>query len=172
MENSQSDFIDSERQGNQDQNISGDHYWKAFYSHSFTALFNCENCNHEFEIDGWFYKFDTVTCPKCQTSYTGFFGRVLPTNQSDCIDMETFDGQKVQISLKSHGKSFPGLVNHIILVLSSKVHDQQGKLWGIIDYSVAKPHIQLLAQMSTDTVNRSEKREPAKSKSLLSMLFG
>ena len=172
MENSQAAYINVGRQVNQDQNISDDHYWKALYSHSFTAVFTCENCDNQFDIDGWFYKFDSVVCPKCKSVYSGFFGRVLPLNQPDCIDLETFDGQRAQISLKSRGKSFPSLSNHIILVLSSKILEKQEKLWGIIDYSESKPHLQLLSHLSGNREDVAENKNNGKSKSFFSTLFG
>jgi hypothetical protein len=179
MENNPAAILDNGITQSQESLILDDHLWKVLYSHSYTILFQCENCDHGFDIDGWFYRFDSITCPKCRTTYAGFFGRILPKNQhnmtesnNNYLNLETFEGEEIQIGLNSASHRYQSLSDHIILVISSKRPEKQGKIWGILDYSEPKPKLQLLSNIPGNGRNDQNPKNQGKSKSLLAMLFG
>ncbi len=155
--------------------MTDDFIWKALYSHSFTALFQCNNCDYEFDIDGWFYKFDDVICPKCKTVYSGVFGRIKQHSNSgkngqhsDCIEIETFEGQMMRIPVPSGTES---TVDHIILLLFLEAAEKQSKSWAMIDYSTSKPKLQLFYSSRNHEKNKIPKNRERKQKSLLAYLF-
>ncbi len=179
MENSQSVYLNNGLGTSQEQGNTDDHVWKALYSHSYTVLFTCENCDHGFDIDGWFYKFETITCPKCRTSYSGLFGRVLPANRLDqsetnkpYLGLETFDGQEFMFQINSAGRLNHTLTDHIILVISSKQPEKQYKVLGIMDFSEPKPKLQVISELSGNGKNTQIPKSEGKPKSFLAMLFG
>lgn len=130
------------------------HLWKTLYSHSYTLLFRCENCDHNFDIDGWFYTFNSIQCPKCRTLYSGIFGQIKETKEIsskekyiDRYFLETFEGEELEIRLPSGSCMVNGRANHIALTIFNRIPDKPGKPWGIVDYSDKKPELKLFRDM-------------------------
>ncbi len=178
MNNTWAEETENDIKDIQDQNveISDVNLWKAFYSHSYTLFFRCEYCDHNFDIDGWFYTFNPVICPKCKTQYSGLFGQIKdskPTaNQDKFTDryvMETFEGEEFEIRLPPGAYMPNGKANHIALTLFNRIPDKPGKPWGLIDYSDNKPELRLFHEMKQG--DRSVNRAPNKPKSFLAGLL-
>jgi hypothetical protein len=168
MENSQAaNFINnltSEQTTVQD--LTGDYLWKALYSHSYTLFFNCAACSHQFDIDGWFYQFDSIICPHCKTEYSGVFGKILPgtvidqnNSHKNILKLESFDGQEIEIHI-STGKSLAKInLDHILLIIFAKIPDKVNKPWCTIDWSEknAKP---IYLQQVSNTVPIKKENDP------------
>jgi hypothetical protein len=144
MENSQTVNFSNELVATQmlAPDLAGDYIWKSLYSHSYTIIFNCEKCNYQFDIDGWFYQFETIQCPHCNTIFSGYFGKVLPSSKNDgggpqknVLKLESFDDQEFEIQLSSNANVFSGRQNHIVLVVFSKPKDRNSKPWCWFDWS-------------------------------------
>jgi hypothetical protein len=172
MENNQAVFISGELQYSQQQSIeiADDYFWKALYSHSYTLLFTCENCDYEFDIDGWFYKFEDIICPKCKTKYSGIFGKVLQ-KPTDKLRIETFEGEAMAILLPSGSRIKTDVYEHIILVVFSQKSEIQRKPLGLIDYSEPEPEFKLFQFKSNLDNNKSQKSDDRKQTPILKYLF-
>lgn len=158
-------------------NAVDDHIWKEFYSHSYTVLFKCEKCDHEFDIDGWFYQFETLACPKCGLFYSGIFGQLKVNNEngrpSTQMLLETFEGKRLDFSIPAGIKKLTDKNGHIVLVIFLKYPDQQYKPWGMIDYSETKPQFERFNSASGSGGQKSKKAGDHPQKSFLAnLLFG
>jgi hypothetical protein len=154
---------------------ASDYLWKAFYSHSYTIIFKCENCDHEFDIDGWFFKFESLICPNCKTNYSGIFGKIIGSSkpdqnrlQRDTLKIETFEGQQMEIQL-SNPRSFVAIKDHIILIVFNKTSEKQNKPWCAIDYSISNSKVNYLPVKMISTLSKNSK--PAKQNSKVFLTF-
>ncbi|NMB56070.1 MAG: zinc ribbon domain-containing protein [Leptolinea sp.] len=160
--------------------VSDDQVWKAFYSHSYTVLFKCENCDHEFDIDGWFYRFDTMACPKCKTIYSGIFGQlkmektiIEEQSGSSRVILETFEGEKIEINLGKDPRRLAQKFGHIVLIVFVKSINHQNRPLGIIDYCEIKPSLELFNSPNDAGRNFNKKNGQVKNRSFFSnLLFG
>lgn len=182
MENSQTASFSNELAATQllTPEVSGDYIWKALYSHSYTIIFNCEKCNHQFDIDGWFYQFDAFQCPECKTIFNGYFGKVLPSYRSETerslinvLKLESFDDQEFEIQLSSSTNVFASRKDHIVLVIFSKPKEKNSKPFCWFDYSVKNTKAQYFQPQLAAETNPREKIVKKKSKSMFPfILFG
>jgi hypothetical protein len=180
MENSQITNFRSELTSTQvlTPDLSGDYLWKSLYSHSYTLFFNCENCSHQFDIDGWFYQFDSVECPQCKTIFTGVFGKIIPGSKIDTertqkgiLKLESFDNQEIQIHLSSTASIFNAGRDHIVLVVFSKSKERNTRPWCWVDWSNKNTIAQYFQpQLSTNPINRG-KVSVKKSKSIVPFIL-
>jgi len=122
--------------------ISSEQIWKSLYSRSFTIFYQCQVCDNLLDIDGWFFHFDPVHCPKCGTVYTGIFGKVLTVNSfsqesniKNLIHMESFEGQEMDVNLPVSCNELNQKIDHIILILFSKLSDKKSNPWCFFDWS-------------------------------------
>ncbi len=182
--------MEKEQMMNPDQNsknpdsvsieVADDEVWKAFYSHSYTVLFKCENCDHEFDIDGWFYRFDTMACPKCKTIYSGIFGQLkveksIIEGQSGIskVILETFEGDQVEIGQGTDPRRLTKRLGHIVLIVFVKFINHQDRPMGIIDYCENKPTLELFSSPNQAGGNFDNKPGQVKNRSFFSnLLFG
>jgi hypothetical protein len=132
--------------------------WKSLYSHSYTLFFNCEHCNFLFDIDGWFYTFDSIECPQCKTSYSGVFGKIITStrqshefSQKSVLRLESFDNQSFDIQLPVNSNVFESKMDHIILVIFSKSIGKSFKPFCWSDWSIKNSNIQYF-QPHSDTI--------------------
>ena len=158
--------------------LSGDFAWKSLYSHSYTLNFNCKTCNYQFDIDGWFYKFDSLECPQCKATYSGIFGNILPGSRMDqeipsrsVLKLESFEGQEINIQLSSIARAFNARQDHIILVIFSKSSQRSNNPWCVVDWSVKNSKAQYFHPISNAGPNNQGKRIEKKSKSALPLIF-
>jgi hypothetical protein len=172
MENSQA--VKLEGQISQPLELSDDHFWKALYSHTYTVQYKCINCENEFDIDGWFFKFEPVVCPKCEVGYFGIFGRVLHiAGDKSLLKIETFEGQQMDVPMPSGSRNAVVTLGHIVLVLLAKTGPNQNRPIGLIDYSESKPKLQAFNPAAEPGKEKSNNKEGAKPKSRLAQfLFG
>jgi len=172
MENSQA--VKLEGQISQPQELSDDYIWKALYSHTYTVQYKCINCENNFDIDGWFYKFEPVVCPKCNVSYSGIFGRVLYlTGDKLILKIETFEGQQMDIPLPSGSRTAIVTLGHIVLILLARTSQNQNRPIGLIDYSENKPKIQFFNPAAEPGKEKIKNKDDGKPKSRLAqILFG
>ncbi|GAP22938.1 hypothetical protein [Leptolinea tardivitalis] len=160
-----------------DEQETKDYIWKSLYSHSYTLLFSCDTCGYEFDIDGWFYKFDPISCPKCKSTYDGLFGRVIQThsNGTEKVSIETFEGQEMQISLPNKNKYISYKKDHIILILNQIRPNTSNSPFGVIDFTEQKPRILFFDPQveQRQNKNKDKNKDEKKGKSFLSsLLFG
>jgi hypothetical protein len=174
MENSQTANFSNELAATQllAPDLTGDYLWKSLYSHSYTIIFNCEKCNNQFEIDGWFYQFENIQCPHCSTIYSGFFGKVLLDSkneivrtQKNLLRLESFDDQEYEIQLSSNTNAFTAKQDHIVLVVFSKPKDRNSKPWCWFDWSTNNSKAQYfqpqITPVATNQVKTSKKKSPS-----------
>jgi hypothetical protein len=152
--------------------LTGDYLWKSFYSHSYTLVFNCETCGHQFDIDGWFYQFDSLECPQCKNVFTGVFGKILSgsrlsheISQKSVLKLEVFDGQEIDIKVSSSASDLKTMQDHIVLVIFSKSNDKSSRPWCLVDWSVKDVKAQYLQSHSITVPIKREKPSEMKSKS-------
>ncbi len=176
--NNWAEETENEVQHQQFQNVDVENVdlWKTFYSHSYTLFFRCEYCDHNFDIDGWFYTFNPVICPECKTQYSGLFGQIKDFKQviskekfKDRYLLETFEGEEYEVRLPQGAFLPTGKVNHIALTIFNRIPDKPGKPWGFIDYSDKKPELKLFHEMNKN--DQGYKRTSNKQKSFLASLL-
>jgi hypothetical protein len=155
-----------------DQNLeiapnSDDKIWKTFFHHSFAVQFKCPQCGENFDLDGWFYKFEPVCCIKCGMKIQGLFGRVLASSSSSSgqIALETFEGDQGSVSIPQGSYNLSAIVDHIILILYLEKDQKNPLPFGLIDYSIPKSHFQFFGKTNS-IVNK-----PQKPKSIFATLF-
>ena len=127
-------------------------------------IFNCEKCNYQFDIDGWFYQFETIQCPHCNTIFSGYFGKVLPGSKNDneraqksVLKLESFDDQEFEIQLSSNTNVFAARQDHIVLVVFSKPKDGNSKPWCWFDWSTKNSKAQYFRpQLTTAPINQEK----------------
>lgn len=147
--------------------VSDDQIWKPLFAHSFAVQFKCPQCEENFDLDGWFYKFEPVQCSKCGLKIQGLFGRLLASSSAATgqIDLETFEGDQGSVAIPRGSYNLSAIVDHIILILYKEKDPRNPVPFGLIDYSIQKPRFQFFVQTSTDVKN------PQKPKSLFATLF-
>jgi hypothetical protein len=146
---------------------SDDHIWKPYFGHSFAVQFKCPQCSEDFDLDGWFYKFEPVKCKKCGQKIQGLFGRVMSSSSSATgqIDLETFEGDKGSVAIPRSSYNLSSIVDHIILILYMEKEQKNPVPFGLIDYAVHKAHFQYFNQ-----VNEGQYKQQ-KPKSIFAALF-
>jgi hypothetical protein len=146
---------------------SDDHIWKPFFAHSFAVQFKCPQCAADFDIDGWFYKFEPIKCSKCGLKIQGLFGRVLSSSSSSSgqIDLETFECDRGSVAIPRGSYNLSGIVDHIILILYMEKEQKNPVPFGLIDYAIHKARFQYFSQPNTVVAS------PQKPKSIFSNLF-
>jgi len=147
--------------------ISDDIIWKTFFAHSFAVQFKCPQCGENFDIDGWFYKFEPVRCTKCEMKIQGLFGRVLASSSSASgqIALETFEGDQGSVSIPQGSYNLSAIVDHIILILYLEKDPKNPMPFGLIDYSMQKSRFQFFGQ------TKAVVDKPQKPKSIFATLF-
>jgi hypothetical protein len=155
-----------------------DSLWKSLYSHSYTLFFNCEHCNFQFDIDGWFYTFDSIECPQCKTSYSGVFGKILPfpkqpheLTQKNVLKLESFDNQSFDIQLSTNSKVFESKMDHIILVIFSSLQGKSFKPFCWSDWSIKNSNVQYFQPQSATIPTKRVKISDKKSKSIIPLIL-
>ena len=180
MENSQTVNLSNEMSAVQvlAPYISGDYIWKSLYSHSYTLFFNCKTCNYQFEIDGWFYKFEALECPKCKAVYSGVFGNILPGSRMDhekpnksVLKLESFEGQKINIQLSNIANAFDAWQDHIILVIFSKSNERGNNPYCVVDWSGKNSKAQYFHPQSDTVPIRRGKTSEKKLKRLIPFIL-
>lgn len=146
---------------------SDDLIWKPLFAHSFAVQFKCPQCAEDFDLDGWFYKFEPVKCKKCGLKIQGLFGRVLASSSSASgqIDLETFEGDKGSVSIPRGSYNLSAIVDHIILILYMEKEQKNPVPFGLIDYAIHKARFQYFSQTKSDPT------KPQKPKSIFATLF-
>jgi DNA-directed RNA polymerase subunit RPC12/RpoP len=124
-----------------DQEKSDDHIWRQFFEHSYAVQYKCPQCGADFDIDGWFFKFEPVRCSKCGLKFQGLFGRVMSSSSSSSgqIDLETFEGDQGSVSIPHGSFNLSSIVDHIILILYAEKDPKNPVPFGLIDYFAQKP---------------------------------
>jgi hypothetical protein len=144
MENSQTAKFSHDLVSEQSlvQELTGDYLWKSLYSHSYTLFFNCATCSYQFDIDGWFYQFESIVCPQCHTEYNGVFGKTLPGTvidldrpQRNVLKLESFDGQEIDVHISSNNSLSKIQLDHLLLVIFAKPCEKGLRPWCAIDWS-------------------------------------
>lgn len=146
---------------------SDDLIWKPFFAHSFAVQFKCPQCTEDFDLDGWFYKFEPIKCKKCGLKIQGLFGRVLASSSSASgqIDLETFEGDMGSVAIPRGSYNLAGIVDHIILILYMEKEQKNPVPFGLIDYTIQKSRFQYFGQVKMDPI------KPQKPKSIFATLF-
>jgi len=180
MENSQTVNFSNELAAAQmlAPDLAGDYIWKSLYSHSYTIIFNCEKCNYQFDIDGWFYQFETIQCPHCNTIFSGYFGKVLSSSKNDVagtmknvLKLESFDDQEFEIQLSANTNIFSTRKDHIVLVVFSKPKDKNSKPWCWFDWSTNNSKPQYFQPQITAVQTQQDVTPKKKSKSIVPLIL-
>jgi hypothetical protein len=127
----------------------------------------CPQCSEDFDLDGWFYKFEPVKCKKCGLRLQGLFGRVMGSSSSTSgqIDLETFEGDKGAVAIPRGSYNLSAIVDHIILILYMEKEQKNPIPFGLIDYSMHKSRFQYFNQAQSGQV------QSQKPKSIFAALF-
>jgi hypothetical protein len=159
------------------QDLTGDYLWKPLYSHSYTLFFNCATCSHLFDIDGWFYQFESIVCPQCRTVYSGVFGKTMPGTIVDAekpgkniLKLESFDGQAFEIQLSSNNILSKVQLDHIFLIIFSKVNERAEKPWCAVDWSIKNSKAIYLQPLSNTVPVARSQRSTHKTNPLIPIL--
>ncbi len=146
---------------------SDDQIWRQFYEHSYAVQFKCPQCGSDFDIDGWFFKFEPVRCSKCGLKFQGLFGRVMSSSSSSSgqIDLETFEGDKGAVSIPGGSYNLTSIIEHIILILYMDRDQKNPVPFGLIDYFAQKPRFLYFGKSEQISSNQQ------KPKSIFATLF-
>jgi DNA-directed RNA polymerase subunit RPC12/RpoP len=146
---------------------SDDSIWKPLFGHSFAVQFKCPQCGDDFDIDGWFYKFEPVRCSKCRMKIQGLLGRVLASSSSSAgqISLETFEGDQGSVAIPQGSYNLSAIVDHIILILYMEKDQKNPVPFGLIDYSMQKSRFQYFGHTNS-IVDKQQK-----TKSIFATLF-